>query len=356
MGSTGSAGTAAVRALLAALLFGAAAPLCKPLLERLTPAQLAGLLYLGAALATGPLAAARSAQAGLVPRGRDTVLRLGGMVVAGGIAGPLLLLAALRRGDASSVSLLLNLELAATAVLGALLFREHLGRAGWLGVAGAVCAGALLGGAGGWPGLGVAALAAGACLCWGLDNQLAAGLDRMSPLGVAFWKGLVAGATNLAIGLALAPFVATAPNVALALAVGALGYGASVALLVSAMHELGATRAGAIFASAPFLGAAIAIAWLGEPAAPRLFFAGALLAASAALLLRARHDHAHRHPELEHTHAHTHDDGHHLHAHPGLAPGTRHTHWHRHETLEHAHPHAADLHHRHAHDTAPGSG
>ena len=40
--------------------------------------------------------------------------------------------------------MLLNLEMVATAVLGVALFGEHLGRLGWLGVAGVVAAGALV--------------------------------------------------------------------------------------------------------------------------------------------------------------------------------------------------------------------
>ena len=44
-----------VVALLAAMLFGAAAPTSKPLLTSISPFQLAGLLYLGAALGVFPL-------------------------------------------------------------------------------------------------------------------------------------------------------------------------------------------------------------------------------------------------------------------------------------------------------------
>lgn len=43
-------------AILAALLFGASTPASKVLLSELSPLQLAGLLYLGAALGTAPAA------------------------------------------------------------------------------------------------------------------------------------------------------------------------------------------------------------------------------------------------------------------------------------------------------------
>ncbi|MFN8642740.1 MAG: EamA family transporter [Candidatus Binatia bacterium] len=116
---------AVASALLAALLFGAAAPLLKPLSERLPPLLVAGLLYAGAALAVAP-AAWRSV--------RTTALdacnrrRLAGAALAGGVLAPVLMLLALRVASASAVALLLSLEVAATALLGALIFRDPLGR------------------------------------------------------------------------------------------------------------------------------------------------------------------------------------------------------------------------------------
>ena len=95
-------------ALLAAALFGAATPASKFLLSGLTPFQLAGLLYLGAALGVAPAA---WREGGLRLPGRSDRLnriRLFGAVVLGGIAGPVLLLLGLRMADAASVSLWLN--------------------------------------------------------------------------------------------------------------------------------------------------------------------------------------------------------------------------------------------------------
>jgi hypothetical protein len=60
-----------------------------------------------------------------LPKGADkhNQLRLLGAVIAGGICGPVLLLIGLRLAEATSVSLWLNFEVAATALLGVLLFR-----------------------------------------------------------------------------------------------------------------------------------------------------------------------------------------------------------------------------------------
>jgi drug/metabolite transporter (DMT)-like permease len=338
-----------VLALLSAILFGASTPASKLLLDSLAPFQLAGLLYLGAALGTAPAAMADGRSVRAVRLDRVNAARLAGAVLFGGILGPVLLLAALRLTLAGSVSLLLNLEGVATALLGVLLFREHLGRAGWAGVAGALAASALVAGGGGWPGTAGALLTAGACICWALDNHLTALVDALTPARFTFVKGSVAGATNLAIGLVVSPWVATPLEIAAALAVGALSYGASIVLYIRSAHELGAVRAQAVFASGPFAGAAFALVFLREPLGLVHLAAALLLAPSIALLFSSRHVHDHTHETLEHVHSHRHDDGHHFHEHPGLARSVRHSHAHRHERLEHAHPHWPDIHHRHLH-------
>jgi drug/metabolite transporter (DMT)-like permease len=336
-------------ALVSALLFGASTPASKVLLEALTPFQLAGLLYLGAAAAMAPAVARERRRGGHVAFDARNAWRLAGAVLFGGVLGPVLLLFGLRLTLAGSVSLLLNLEVVATALLGALLFREPLGRSEALGVAGVAGAGAILAGGGGWPGLVAALLVALACLCWGLDNHLTALVDGITPARSTLVKGAAAGATNLAIGLGSDPVAAGPATLGLALGLGALSYGVSIALYIAAAHELGATRAQAVFASAPFAGAALAFGLLGEPLGADHVAAGVLLVASIALLHARRHEHLHVHEPVEHVHSHRHDDGHHLHAHPGLPPSARHSHVHRHERLVHAHPHWPDLHHRHAH-------
>ncbi len=343
---------AALLALLAAVLFGASTPASKLLVGDLTPFQLAGLLYLGAAIGVTPRV--------WIERGRERPSmdranrrRLAGAVCFGGVLGPVLLLLALRSASAASVSLLLNLELAATALIGIVFYREHLGPRGWIGVAGTVGAGSLLAAGGGPPGVAAALLAAGACACWGLDNQLTALIDRLSPAQSTFWKGLVAGVANLAIGVTLAPLRAGPTTVLAALAVGSVSYGASIALHIAAAQRLGATRTQAIFASAPFFGIAFSFLWLREALGGTEILATALLLPSVALLLLERHAHPHSHASVEHVHSHRHDDGHHAHEHPGLPATTRHSHEHRHGPLVHAHPHASDLHHRHGHEEWP---
>jgi EamA-like transporter family len=139
-------------------------------------------------------------------------------------------------------------------------------------------------------------------------------------------------------------------TVALGLGLGAVSYGASLVLFVLALRGLGAARAGAYFALAPYFGVAGAVLVLDEPLTPRLAVAGALMAAAVWLLAREAHGHWHEHAPGVHAHRHMHD-AHHQHAHQGWEGLEPHVHPHPTGPLAHAHPHRPDIHHGHDHDS-----
>jgi len=286
----------------------------------------------------------------LPPRAdRRNRIRLCGAVVVGGVLGPILLLSGLHLASAASVSLWLNLELAATAALGTVFFRDHLSPAGWLGVVLSLTASALLSSAAGSAGLGAGSLVLLACVCWGLDNHLTALIDSMTPSQIAFWKGVVAGSVNLGVGLSCAPLRVGLFILSAALLVGACSCGASIILYVASAQRLGATRAQIVFSSAPFIGIALSATVLHESLSITHLVSAALFVAAIALLLLERHVHVHVHEALGHEHVHSHDDGHHNHDHAGLPATVCHTHRHEHEPMVHAHKHWPDLFHRHGH-------
>ncbi len=340
-------------ALGAALLFGAGTPLAKLLLEGTSPWLLAGLLYLGSGLGLTLWRLLRRSE----PRARLAPGEwpwLVGAVVAGGVVGPVLLMWGLVGMQASSAALLLNAEGVFTAVIAWVVFRENVDRRIFVGMA-AIIAGALVLS---WPGqarLGDAlpALAVlGACLAWGIDNNLTRKVALADAVWLASVKGLVAGATNLVLALALGAAWPALPSVGGALAVGLAAYGFSLVLFVVALRHLGTARTGAYFSVAPFFGALVAVLALGEPVTTPLLLAGALMAAGVWLHLSERHEHEHEHLPLEHEHEHEHEhDAHHEHAHDGpVEAAASHTHRHRHEALRHQHAHFPDAHHRHGHD------
>jgi drug/metabolite transporter (DMT)-like permease len=336
-------------AIIAALLFGAAAPLGKPLLSFLTDLQLAGLLYLGAAL--GVLVILLRERPLVLPwrMPRQDALRLSGAVLFGGVLGPVLLLAGLRIAAASSVSLWLNLEMTATVVIGVLFFKDHLSGRGWLAALGVLAAAVLMAWGEGLAGFKAGGLVALACLCWGLDNHLTALIDGITPAQSTFWKGLVAGSVNLGLGLALAPMEVQPLALVAALALGAVSYGLSILLYITAAQNLGAIRSQLIFSGAPFFGLIFALL-LGDTLSGLQWLALALFVGSIYLLFRETHSHAHQHEPLTHVHTHFHPDLHHDHKHPeGESGPVRHTHEHSHREMKHSHPHWPDLHHRHEH-------
>jgi drug/metabolite transporter (DMT)-like permease len=344
---------AALLALLAASLFGAATPLSKMLLDSIGPFSLAGLLYLGAGLSLAPFALRGGFARKMRSLSRGNARLVAGSTLCGGLAGPVLMLFGLKAAKSASVSLYLNLELVATALLGHFIFKDKMTRASAASALGILTAAALLSIEGGRSGLLGALLVGAACLAWGLDNHFTALNDGLSPQEGTFIKGVAAGTCNLAIGFAVSERPPMAlPPVALALGIGALSYGLSIVLYIASAQGLGASRAQLFFSSSPVFGLAIAALALGETFSPAQVIAFLVMLLSYALLMTERHGHGHRHEAKAHTHWHRHGEGHHDHGHERLGLMARlfgHSHEHNHEALDHAHAHVSDIHHRHEH-------
>lgn len=335
-------------ALGAALLFGAGTPLAKMLLDSVSPWLLAGLLYLGSGV--GLMLYRRLIKAPAVHVSRHEILWFSGAILAGGIIAPVLLMVGLTGMPASGASLLLNAEGVFTALLAWIVFRENCDRRIVLGMA-AIVAGALVLSwpgsaefAGLWPTLAVL----GACLAWGIDNNLTRKISLADAAWIASVKGLVSGSVNLTLAFALGAQLPAPLNLAGAMGVGLFAYGLSLVLFVVGLRHLGTARTGAYFSIAPFFGALLAV-MMGEPVTLPLLVAGGLMALGIWLHLTERHEHEHAHEAMTHDHEHVHDE-HHQHEHDiPVAPGTRHRHVHTHQPLTHKHPHFPDTHHQHNH-------
>ena len=344
-----------VLALLSALLFGASTPFAKLLLGSVDPWMLAGLLYLGAGLGLSVIHMSRAAlqlPSVEAPLRRADMPWLTLIILVGGLLGPLLLMFGLAQTDAATSSLLLNLEGLATMAIAWLVFRENVDRRLLLGAFAILLGAVVLS----WQGQASlqwgAVLIAGACLCWGIDNNLTRKLSSADPVQIAMLKGLVAGSINLIITVVNGAAFPPAGILVAAGVIGLLGYGVSLALFILALRHLGTARTGAYFSLAPFVGAVLAVLILGEPVTVTLLIAGVLMGLGLWLHLSERHDHEHSHEAMEHEHRHRHDE-HHQHEHgPNDPTGEPHSHWHRHAPLVHPHPHYPDLHHRHDHGHA----
>jgi len=174
-------------ALISAALFGASTPFAKLLLgQGVSPWLLAGLLYLGSGLGLSIVWIARKAFSGAsaeAPLRRADIPWLVAVILSGGAIGPILLMLGLAATPASTASLLLNLEGLATMAIAWLVFRENVDRRLLLGAAAILGGAVLLSWQGGPSTFGWATVAiAGACLAWGVDNNLTRRLSATDPV------------------------------------------------------------------------------------------------------------------------------------------------------------------------------
>src|SRR5262245_6889859 len=347
---------AVLAALASAALFGVSTPAAKALLGVVHPVILAGLFYCGAGIGIALLRALAGAilnapAARQQPLARHDYGWLAGAIALGGVAGPVLLMLGLARTPAATASLLLTVEGAATALLAWFVFHENFDRRIALGMACLVAGAATVS----WSGtptveslVGPLAII-GACIAWGIDNNLTRKVSLADPLQIVQWKGLIAGPVNLLLGLWAGGSLPGALAMLVGALVGFVCYGVSLALFVVALRHLGTARTGAYFSTAPFTGAAAAVAALEQPTPVPLGPAASLVAVGGWLHVPERPAHALTHRRLVHAHSHGHDE-HLRHAHgPQDPPGEPHAHAHAHDALTHSHPHVPDMHHDHRH-------
>jgi len=341
--------------VLSASLFGVGTPLAKILVDDIDPVVLAGLLYVGAfvglSIYAGLARVSRGDRTRSASLGRKDAPWLTGATISGGIVAPICLMTGLTLTTGFAASLLLNLEGLVTALIAYAFFKENLG---WrLGIA-VVCmtaAGVILS----WdPGSGAISvggpllmLAAG--IAWGVDNNLTRHISCKSPVQIAQVKGAVAGTVSLSIAVLLGLNVPADRSLILALVLGSICYGASLALFVQALQGMGASRAGMFFSIGPFVGAIVSIVLLDEWLGWMMLPAAGLMLVGVVVIVYERHSHIHGHEGITHAHLHSNDEPSHDHGHPAPVNG-QHVHEHTHHPESHDHVHWPDIHHRHDHE------
>jgi drug/metabolite transporter (DMT)-like permease len=341
---------AVVFGLFAGLLFGIATPVSKFLLASLSGYMLAGLLYFGAALVFLPYMV-KNFRADFRPALlRNNGMKLLGIIVSGGILGPLFLLTGLNNAHSTSVSIWLNFELVATALLGVLFFKEHLSRYALVGVLLTILSGILISLNENVTGLKAGIFVMIACIFWGLDNHLTAIVDGISSQATTFIKGMVGGTVNVVLAVVFSnPADLLQSQAVLAVVLGMLSYGISIVLYVSASQIIGATRGQILFSASPLWGIIGAAIFLAEPINWTTIVSFALLSIGIVISNVRGHNHTHFHIETQHIHLHTHTDSHHFHKHENPDNEVSHIHIHSHGKMDHVHDHFPDLHHRHDH-------
>lgn len=339
-------------ALLSAVLFGVSPVLCKLTIGDMSPALLAGLLYLGSGIGLQIILSVQRKDSfrelkRLSSRHR---LKLMGAIVSGGVIAPVCLAYGIKYGTASEVSLLLNFEMVATTLIAWLIFKEYVGLRVWLGKI-LILAAALMiilrtegGLAFSLSGL----LVILACIFWGIDNNLTRDVEELPATVLASIKGFSAGTFTTLLALIFSTGTPTPLQALGALSIGATSFGMSLVLFIEALRRIGSARTSTFFAIGPFIGTILSVLVLGERPPMVFWFASLLMLGGIVLLYREMHGHAHTHEPLSHRHKHIHDE-HHRHEHDNSQAKEPHDHYHMHEPMIHVHAHWPDIHHRHKH-------
>lgn len=224
---------------------------------------------------------------------------------------------ALTLTTAANASLLNNFEIAATAMIALLFFKEAIGRRMWLSIALITLASIVLS----FDNIESFSFSIGslfvlaACVCWGLDNNCTRMLAVKDPMQIVVVKGFGSGIGSLIIAVILGQKSDNILFILLTLILGFVAYGLSIYLYVKAQRELGAARTSTYYAIAPFVGVLLSTAIYGQlftftfAAALLIMLAGSFLAAS------ERHKHLHRHDNIVHEHLHNHLEPQHNHKH-----------------------------------------
>jgi drug/metabolite transporter (DMT)-like permease len=335
-----------LQALLAALFFGASAPLSKLFLGEVPPVLMAAFLYLGSGTGISLVklsqrTASNPKEAGIR---RPDVGWLAGAIIAGGIIAPIILMISLQVTPASTASLLLNFEGVATTLIALFFFRESISRRAFIAIFVITLASIFLS-TDFKSGFGFSLGALGillACTLWGLDNNFTRNISAKDPLTIVAWKGLVAGTFSLLIGLFLGQQLPALRIILGILLLGFISYGLSTMFFIYSMRGLGASRTSALYGTAPLAGVILSILIFHDPITWWFILAAILMVAGALILSSEEHAHFHIHMPVVHEHRHTHDE---FHDHDTVQ--VTHSHEHKHPRTEHEHGHMPDIHHRH---------
>ena len=245
-------------AILAASLYAVNAPFSKILLNSMPSTLMAGFLYIGAGLGTAVIAILRkmSGHSGLEEKLTRTELPFTIAMIILDIAAPICLLLGLSMTTAANASLLNNFEIAATAFIALLVFKERISPRLWLGIIFVTVSCLILS----FEDISSLHFTKGslfvllAACCWGLENNCTRKISSKDPLQIVLLKGIFSGGGSLAIGFMIGERIQELWSIPCTLLLGFIAYGLSIYTYVYAQRLLGASRTSAYYAIAPFIG------------------------------------------------------------------------------------------------------
>ncbi len=281
-----------VGALSSAILFGISSTLNKIALEDVSPLIVAGMIYFvgGVLLLAIHLSPLHKKLLTLfeTPTETETAISakdyriLAFVIFCGSIVAPFLLMHGLNETTAINASLLLNTESFFTVLLASVFLKERGKRKDYLGILVLLVGVAILATNAEFQRLTLTeqvygnVLIVGACLFWGVDNNLSKFLSKKRDIVmVTGLKCFIGGSAllvmsrilgiNSSVPLAAVPYLMT---------VGAFSIAFSILMFLFALREIGSMRTGVVFSTSSLFGAMFSLILLKEPFSPIQLLAG----------------------------------------------------------------------------------
>lgn len=332
---------AALSAVLAAVFYAINIPASKILLGSIEPVMMAAILYLGAGIGVGIIYITRKNQKKVGNSGlnRSDLPYVFGMILLD-IAAPVCLMLGLEATTAANASLLNNFEIAATAVIALVIFKEAITARLWIGIGLITLSSIILSFEDvtslqfSWGSL----LVLLAAVCWGFENNCTRKISSKNTYQIVMLKGIFSGTGSLVIAMVIGEKLPDTGVFSVALLLGFVSYGLSIFFYIRAQNKLGAAKTSAYYAVAPFVGAFLSFVCLHEALSANYFTALVIMVAGSVFVAidTVIVDHAHLHTHIvTHTHdgsTHTHIIEH-SHEHKHMINGNRHEHSHDGKTV-----------------------
>jgi drug/metabolite transporter (DMT)-like permease len=268
-------------AITSALLFGISSTFNKIALENVSPLIIAGLIYFVGgivlfALRISPLNKQILKLLETPTQTEEKITRgdyrtLAFVILCGSIIAPLLLMYGLNQTTAVNASLLLNAEVLFTVIIALTFWKERGSLKDYLAILLILLGVLFLSTNGQFQDVVMTTVAGnilivGACLFWGIDNNLSKKLSKKRGLLlVTGLKCLIGGIALLVMALVLGVSIFFPLNaLPYVLSVGAFSIGLSILFFTFSLREIGAMRTGVVYSISALFGAALAFIVLGE--------------------------------------------------------------------------------------------
>ena len=283
-----------VSAVASALLFGISSTLNKIALENVHPTLTAGMIYfIGGVFLFGihfsPLSKRILTLFGspeIEPKITAKDLRiLAFVIICGSVVAPLLLLNGLNQTTAINTSLLLNAESLFTALIAFVFLSERGTKQEYLGITLLLIGVVFVTTNGEFQKLSLTEniagnlLIVGACLFWGIDNNLSRFLSKKRDIIlITGLKCFIGGLALLVIAFVIGvPFSIPLISIPYLLSVGAFSIAFSILLFLFALRKIGSMRTGVIYSMSSLFGAVLAFLILRETFSFIQLVAGAIM-------------------------------------------------------------------------------